>query len=120
MPYRKGDNWYNDHGERIYNPKAYFKAAGLEEEYDRAHEKYIDAAADRAEGQLVLEALRKQDLENAGYSSEEEYADDYWAGESSGDLGEPASPLDNYDEQDYDYSSGSQDDYIGGNWDEDC
>ena len=30
MPYRKGDNWYNDHGERIYNPKAYFKAAGLE------------------------------------------------------------------------------------------
>ena len=123
MPYKKGDKWFNDKGERIFNPEAYFKAAGLDEEYERIREGEIDALADKAESQMFAEAERKNKLEREGYSSEEEYRDAYYAGETGGELGEPPIPLDleeeNYEEN-FDTSPESEaDEYISGKYDDD-
>jgi len=79
--------YYNGNGEIIRNPNAYFKACG-EEKYDI----YIDSIADEvdfAAGQ-VSQYERDQKLASAGFSSEEDYSEAYYAVECS-DLGEPAS-----------------------------
>ena len=83
MPYKKNNRWYNDYGTLIRNPGAYFKACG-EEEYDG----YIETLIPDVEAVQVAEYERKRELLDAGFSSEEEYADAYYSGENSG-LGEP-------------------------------
>ena len=84
MPYKKHNKWYNNYGELIRNPGAYFRACG-EDEYDR----YIETLIPDYEADQVSEYERKQELEGAGFSSEQEYANAYYSGENS-DLGEPA------------------------------
>lgn len=87
-----GKFWYNGLGERIYNPRAYFRAI---EENKNSYERYNkkkswEDIADEAEANLIAEAERKQELERHGYSSEEDYEDAYYAGESGCELGEPS------------------------------
>tara|TARA_B100000315_G_scaffold126262_1_gene116096 strand:- start:481 stop:786 length:306 start_codon:yes stop_codon:yes gene_type:complete len=83
MPYKKNNKWYNGYGELIMNPDAYFKACG-ENEYER----YMETLIPDFEADQVAVVERNWELENAGFSSEEEYADAYYSGENS-DLGEP-------------------------------
>ena len=123
MPYKKDDNWFNDKGERIRHPEAYFKAAGLDEEYERIREGEIDKLADKAESEMQLKAERKNELEREGYSSEEEYRDAYYAGETDGTLSEPADypepEPDDYEENHDTSPESKPDDYIPRNHDED-
>ena len=51
-----------------------------------------DKKYDDIEAQLFGAEERKQELERHGYSSEEEYNEAYYAGETGGELGEPSYP----------------------------
>ena len=106
MPYRKGSKWFNNNDEEIRNPRAYFNSCGKGEEYEAAMERQIGDAEEDALSIIVGKEERRSELEDAGYSNEQDYADDYYAGENS-DLGEPPD-MSGYDEsEDNDYDGGN-------------
>ena len=87
---------------------------------------------DDMESQQIAQEQRKQDLERHGYSSEDEYRDAYYSGETGEELGEPLGGLpdppdepeetpsrsyDNDDEGGFDDDGGEYDD--GGGYDDD-
>ena len=63
------------------------------------------------EAQIFAVEERKQELERHGYSSEEEYNEAYFAGETGGELGEPSYP--EPDEEIDDLPPSSSDNYSG-------
>ena len=93
---------------------------------NKTAEELADESYEQAESQAIANEERRQELERHGYSSEEDYADAYYAGETGAECGEPPvyepdledEPSNNQpdDGDTYDdYESGNDDDYGSGN-----